>query len=363
MSYLDNGYIVDYLKNKYNYHKGEKMKEYIMQMANKVLNIDSPTGYCQNVIDFARNEAEELGYKTSTNEKGNLLIYVNGKSDKTIGICGHVDTLGLMVRSIKADGTLSFTNIGGPIIPTLDGEYCRILTRDNKVYTGTILSNHPAVHVYKEASSAKRECETMHVRIDEVVKNKEEVQALGISNGDYIAIDPKTTITDNGFIKSRFLDDKLSVACLFGMLKEIKDKNIIPNHNLIIIISTYEEVGHGSSHLPSSISELLAVDMGCIGDDLACTEYDVSICAKDSSGPYDYHLTSKLIDLAKTHELQYAVDIYPYYGSDVSAALRGGNDIKGALIGPGVHASHGMERTHIQAVENTMKLVLAYIQA
>ena len=339
------------------------MKEYIMKMASQVLSIDSPTGYCEQVIAFARKEAEDLGYQTSTNEKGNLLIYVDGKSDKTVGICGHVDTLGLMVRSVKADGTLSFTNIGGPIIPTLDGEYCRILTRDNKVYTGTILSNYPAVHVYKEASSAKRECETMHIRIDEVVKSKEDVLALGINNGDYIAIDPKTTITDSGFIKSRFLDDKLSVACLFGMLKEIKDKNITPSNNLIIIISTYEEVGHGSSQIPSAISELLAVDMGCIGDDLACSEYDVSICAKDSSGPYDYQLTSKLIELAKINNLQFAIDVYPYYGSDVSAALRGGNDIKGALIGPGVHASHGMERTHIQAVENTMKLLLAYIQA
>lgn len=339
------------------------MKEYILSLASQVLGIDSPTGYCKNVIAFASKQAADLGYQTKIDEKGNLLIYVSGKSEKTTGICGHVDTLGLMVRSIKADGTLAFTNIGGPIIPTLDGEYCRILTRNNKEYTGTILSNYPAAHVFKEASTAKRECETMHIRIDEVVKTKEEVQSLGIANGDYIAIDPKTAITNSGFIKSRFLDDKLSVACLFGMLKEIKEKKITPTNNLIIIISTYEEVGHGSSHIPSEISELLAVDMGCIGDDLACSEYDVSICAKDSSGPYDYQITSKLIDLAKTNQLQYAVDVYPYYGSDVSAALRGGNDIKGALIGPGVHASHGMERTHVQAVENTMKLLLAYIQA
>ncbi|NBK96437.1 MAG: M42 family peptidase [Erysipelotrichia bacterium] len=338
------------------------MKDYVLTFAKTILNIDSPTGYCKNVINYVEKEAKDMGYYTCRNEKGNLQIYVNGKSDKTIGMCAHVDTLGLMVRSIKSDGTLAFTNIGGPIIPTLDGEYCRILTRDEKVYTGTILSNSPAAHVFDDASSATRKCETMNVRLDEVVKSKEDVEKLGICNGDYIAIDPKTTITESGFLKSRFLDDKLSVACLFSVLKEIKEKNITPKDNIIMIISTYEEVGHGSSNIPSEISELLAVDMGCIGDDLSCSEYDVSICAKDSSGPYDYELTSHLIQLAKTHNLSYAVDIYPYYGSDVSAALRGGNDMKGALIGPGVHASHGMERTHYEAIKNTIQLILAYIQ-
>lgn len=337
------------------------MKDYVLEFAKTILNIDSPTGYCKDVIDFVEGEAKEMGYYTCRNEKGNLQIYIDGESEKTIGMCAHVDTLGLMVQSIKSDGTLAFTNIGGPIIPTLDGEYCRIITRDKNVYTGTILSNSPAAHVFEDASSAPRKCETMHVRIDEVVKNADDVKALGINNGDYIAIDPKTTITKSGFLKSRFLDDKLSVACLFAILNELKQQNKKPKHNIIMIISTYEEVGHGSSNIPSEISELLAVDMGCIGKDLACSEYDVSICAKDSTGPYDYELTSRLINLAKENKLSYAVDVYPYYGSDVSAALRGGNDIKGALIGPGVHASHGMERTHCQAIENTIQLLLLYI--
>lgn len=337
------------------------MKNYALEVAKEILAIDSPSGFCKNVINFTEKKANDLGYKTSRNEKGNLLIYVEGESDKTIGFCAHVDTLGLMVRSIKADGTLAFTNVGGPIIPTLDGEYCRVWTRDKKVYTGTILSNSPAAHVFEDASNAPRKCETMHVRLDEVVKSKEDAQKLGIQNGDYIAIDPKTTITESGFIKSRFLDDKLSVAILFSVLKTLKEKNIKPKHNIIMIISTYEEIGHGSSNIPSEISELIAVDMGCIGKDLSCTEFDVSICAKDSSGPYDYEITGKLIDLAKKHNLNYAVDIYPYYGSDVSAALRAGNNIRGGLIGPGVHASHGMERSHSDAVENTLKLLMAYI--
>ena len=304
------------------------MENYVIDFATKILNIDSPTGYCKEVIEFVKNEVEQLGYRTGMNNKGNLYIYVDGKNDKTIGLCAHVDTLGLMVRSIRDNGELAFTNVGGPIVPTLDGEYCRVITRENKIYTGTILSNYPAAHVYEESKTAIRKCENMHIRLDEVVKNKEDVTALGIDNGDYIAIDPKTTY-----------------------------------NNVIMIISTYEEVGHGSASIPENISELIAVDMGCIGDDLACSEYDVSICAKDSSGPYDYGITSKFIELAKAKGLNYAEDIYPFYGSDVSAALRGGNDIKGGLIGPGVHASHGMERSHQQAINNTIELILAYLQA
>ncbi len=337
------------------------MKDYIFTFAKQILEIDSPTGYSKQVIPYIIEQIKQLGYSYTQNEKGNIIIEVTGKSDKTIGLCAHVDTLGLMVRSINSDGTLAFTNVGGPIIPTLDAEYCRIITRDQKIYTGTILCKDAAAHVHEDAPSTQRKCENMYVRIDEQVKTKEDTIQLGINNGDFIAIDTKTVITDSGFIKSRFLDDKLSVAILFGLLKHYKDKNIIPAHNLNIIISTYEEVGHGSSHIPSHITELIAVDMGCIGKDLACSEYDVSICAKDSSGPYDYDMTSKFIQCAKENNISYALDIYPYYGSDVSAALRAGNNIKGALIGPGVQASHGMERSHIAAVSNTFQLLLAYL--
>ena len=179
--------------------------------------------------------------------------------------------------------------------------------------------------------------------------------------GDFIFIDPKTTVTESGFLKSRFIDDKGSVAVLLALLEIMNAEKIVPAYPVKIVISNYEEVGHGSSYIPADITEYISVDMGCIGDDLSCTEYDVSICAKDSSGPYDYEMTSTFIELAKENNLQYAVDIYPMYGSDTSAALRGGNNIKGALIGPGVHASHGMERTHYEALENTLKLIYLYI--
>jgi len=339
------------------------MMENVLEYARDLIAIDSPSGYCMKAIAYVKQEVEKLGFETSLNAKGNLIIYVEGTSEKTIGLCAHVDTLGLMVRSIKGDGTLAFTPIGGPILPTYDGEYCTVYTRDDKLYSATVLSNQTSIHVHKEASSATRNSDTMHIRLDERVQSKSDVEKLGIENGDFIAIDPKFVITETGFIKSRFLDDKISVASLMGILAFMKKNNFKPKHQLKIIISTYEEIGHGSSHIPGEISELIAVDMGCIGDDLSCTEFDVSICAKDSSGPYDYELTRKLINLAKTDKLNYAVDIYPMYGSDVSAALRGGNDIRGTLIGPGVAASHGMERTHIDGVENTIKLILSYLDS
>lgn len=337
-------------------------KEYIFKIAKEVLGIDSPSGYTKHAIAYLKEEANALGYEAFQNQKGNLFIKVKGKDNsRCIGLSAHCDTLGLMVRSIKEHGSLAITNIGGPLMNTLDGEYCNIITRDNKRYTGTILSNAPAVHVYPEAKTLPRDPDNMEVRIDEVVKSKSDVDALGIMNGDIVAIDPKTTITEQGFIKSRFLDDKISIAILFGLLKELKEDKIVPEYDLMIICSTYEEVGHGTSNIPSEITEMIAVDMGCIGKDLACSEYDVSICAKDSGGPYDYDMTSTLVSLAKDNQIPFAVDIYPFYGSDVGAALHGGNNIKGALIGPGVHASHGMERTHYQGIEATLNLILAYI--
>jgi len=333
------------------------MKDVLLE----IIGIDSPSGFTAKVVEKLKSYVDEMGYENFLTNKGNLVVKVLGKSEKNIGISAHVDTLGLVVRGYKSDGTLSLSTVGGPIMPTLDGEYCKLYTRCGKVYTGTILSNAPASHVYKDSSDMKREVSNMHVKLDEEVKSAADTKKLGILPGDFICYDPKSVITDNGFIKSRFLDDKLSVAIILSALRYLKDNNITPPHNVCVVFSTSEEVGHGLSHLPWEVSEFLAVDMGCIGDDLSCTEYDVSICAKDSSGPYDYELTTRLINLAKEANLSYAVDIYPMYGSDVSAARYAGHDIKGALIGPGVAASHGMERSHMKAVENAWKLLCLYL--
>jgi putative aminopeptidase FrvX len=337
-------------------------REYTLKLLEEIINIPSPAGYCSNVMSYIERAAGGFGYKFKKNKKGNGIIEIEGEDNTyCVGLAVHVDTLGAMVRSLNDDGTIKITSIGGNLYPTLDGEYCKIHTRRGKTYTGTMLSTSPSIHVYEDAKDKERTEENMMVRLDELVKTKEDVQALNIGTGDFISIEPKFTITPAGFIKSRYLDDKAGTACALSLMELFKRLNTKPKNKVKIILSTYEEAGHGCSSIPDDIDELIAIDMGCVGLDLSCTEQDVSICAKDSSGPYDYDITSKFIRLARKNNIGHAVDIYPMYSSDVTASLKGGNDIRGGLIGPGVHASHGMERTHIDGMENTIKLIYAYL--
>jgi len=340
----------------------KQYKGYILETVEKLLKTESPSGFCHHIMALLKDEAASLGYTMTFTNKGCGMITIKGKSEEVLGLSAHADTLGAMVRAIKPSGTIRFTSIGGYMMNSVEGEYCKIFTRDDKVYEGTILTTMPSVHVYSEAAEHKRSEENMEIRIDEIVSSKEDVEKLGIEVGNFIAFDPRVHITESGFVKSRHLDDKAGVAILFALLKYIQDYNIVPEKTIKLFISTYEEVGHGSAYIPDDISELIAIDMGAMGDDLCCTEREVSICVKDSSGPYDYHMVNRLVTLAKEHQISYAPDVYPRYASDVSASLNAGNNIKGALIGPGVHASHGMERTHIKGMMNTLQLLIEYIK-
>ena len=340
----------------------EKYKKYYFDTVTELLLTPSPSGYYIEIMKVVERYAKELGADFTLTNKGCAILSVKGKDGgRTVGLSAHCDTLGAMVRGISKSGELSFTRVGGPQLPTLDGEFCTVITRGGKKYTGTFLSRSPSSHVYADAATKPRDEANMYVRLDEVVKSDEDVRKLGIESGDYICIDPKTTVTESGFLKSRFIDDKASVACFITLLKIMKDENLTPAADVKMLITMYEEVGHGAAYVPEGLSSMLAVDMGCVGSDLNCTEYDVSICAKDSHGPYDYPLTSKLIDLAKSNNLSYAVDIYPFYGSDVGAMWTAGYDVPGALIGTGVHASHGMERTHFEGIKNTISLISLYL--
>ncbi|HOE77692.1 MAG TPA: M42 family metallopeptidase [Bacilli bacterium] len=335
---------------------------YFKKVAEDIFRCDSPTGYTKNVIDLIKNYIDSFGYESRILHNGALEVFIKGEdSSKVVATSAHCDTLGLMVRSIKSNGKLALTALGGPITPTLDGEYCVIYTRDGRKYTGTILSTSPAAHVYKDANSKSRNIDELEVRLDEKVFSKEDVEKLGIQNGDIVCYDTKFMITDSGFLKTRFIDDKASVVILLMLLKYTSDHHLKFKHDTKIYFVVYEEVGHGASMVDKNISEFVTLDMGCVGLDLAGNEYAVSICAKDSGGPYDYELTTRLINLAKENGLTYTVDIFPFYGSDIGAASRAGVDFKGALIGSGVSASHGMERTHIKGIENTLKLIYAYL--
>lgn len=340
--------------------------EYTNFAVDKILElckIPSPTGFTHDICKHIAEELSKMGFEPKFSRKGSVSACLGGEGEHLV-LAAHVDTLGLMVRSIKSNGCLRFTMLGGFPANNIEQENVTVHTRDDKTYTGTVYINEPAVHVNRDSGGAKRNDEGMEIVLDEIVKTRDETLALGISGGDFVSLDPRCILTPSGFIKSRHLDDKASAGILLALAKEIADNKLSPKRKISILFTTYEEVGHGaSSGFADDTVEMISVDMGAIGDDLQTDEYKVSICAKDSGGPYNYEVTTALINLAKELKLDYAVDIYPYYGSDVEAALRAGYDIKHALIGPGVFASHGYERTHTKAVDNTLKLLRAYIGA
>lgn len=341
----------------------KKYEELLIKNIKTLMGVDSPSGFTHNATELVKKMITDLGYKYTQNNSGNVVVEIEGEDDTApLGMSAHLDTLGLMVRSIKDNGDLAFTVIGSPVTPSLDGEYCRIYTREGKVYEGTVISETPAKHVFKDANTHPREERDMVIRLDEVVRNKEDVEKLGIAAGDFICYDTKTVFTSSGFLKSRFIDDKACAGIFLTLLTIFKELNIKPKHKTYICFSVHEEIGYGGATLPRDMKELLVVDMGCIGDDLSCKETNVSICVKDSSGPYDYAMTSRLVELGKKHNLPYVTDIYPMYFSDALAVWRAGYDTRCALIGPGVAASHGMERTHIQGLMATVELILHYVQ-
>ncbi|MFP7493637.1 M42 family metallopeptidase [Terribacillus saccharophilus] len=341
-----------------------KQIDRIAETLEKLVHIPSPSGYTDQAIAFCKNFAGSMGLPAKVTNKGSLLITLPGKDTAHHRLLtAHVDTLGAMVKSIKSDGTLSLTMIGGFRWNSVEGEYCTIHSKE-KAYSGTILMHQTSVHVYKDAGDAKRDEKNIEVRIDERTSSREETEALGIRVGDFVSFDPRFERTPSGFIKSRHLDDKASVAILLELLRDYnQDKRQLP-YTTHILISNNEEIGYGgNSSIPDEVVEYIAVDMGAIGDGQATTEYDVSICVKDSSGPYHFALREQLAELAANHHLSHKLDIYPYYGSDASAAIRAGYDIRHGLIGPGIAASHAFERTHEEALTATYALLDAYLNS
>lgn len=337
---------------------------YVVDTLVSLLNIPSPSGNTKKAIEFVERELNSLGIATRKTEKGALIATILGKNqEKEITLSAHVDTLGGMVKEIKSNGRIKITQIGGYVWSTVEGEYVSIENSEGKLYTGTMLITKASSHVHgEEAETLERNMDNMEIRLDEKVSSKEDVEKLGINVGDFVFFDPRVVVTDSGFIKSRHLDDKAGVASLLGVAKYLIDNDIKPKYTTNFFISNYEEVGHGASAaIPEKTFEFIAIDMAAPGEGQTSDEFSVTICAKDSTGPYDIELKNKLIKLAKDNNLNYKIDIYPYYGSDGSAALRAGYDFKVGLIGPGVDASHSFERTHKEAIENTIKLSLLYL--
>ena len=339
------------------------MKETINYLT-KLTSIASPTGYTKEVGDYLVEEVERLGYKAVRANKGGVNITIEGKDNtKHRVVTAHVDTLGAMVRAIKADGRLKLAKVGGFPWNMIEGENCVVhIASNGKKVTGTILVHQTSTHVYKDAGTVERTEDNMEVRLDEKVTNAEETRSLGIGIGDFVSFDPRTIITDTGFIKSRFLDDKVSAAILLDLLRKYKKENVELPYTTHFMFSVFEEVGHGAnSSLPKEAVEYLAVDMGAMGDET--DEYTVSICVKDASGPYNYEFRQHLVRLANEKRIPYKLDIYPYYGSDASAAMSAGAEVKHALLGAGIESSHSYERTHIDSITATYRIVDEYLQS
>ena len=335
--------------------------DYAWEQAAALLTIDSPTGYTDKAADWVLERFTQLGYSAQKTTKGGILVDLGG-SGEGLMLAAHADTLGAMVAQIKGNGRLKLTPLGGMNANNAEAENLRIYTREGRVIEGTAQLSNASVHVNKDYQSSPRSFDTIEAVLDEDVRSAEDARKLGIEVGDVVCFDPRTRRTASGYLKSRFLDDKLCVGILLGLAKYLKDQNIVLNRHLWTHVTVYEEVGHGgSASVPDGVAEVISVDMGCVGDGLQCTERQVSICCKDSGGPYSYEVVGKLIAAAKAAECDYAVDVYPFYGSDVEATLRAGLDIRHGLIGPGVYASHGYERSHIDGVHNTLKLLSAYL--
>ena len=338
-------------------------RDFAVEQTKALLAIDSPSGYTEQAAQWVLEAFQALGCEAHITQKGGVLACLGGEdAEHAVMLEAHTDTLGGMVAQIKPNGRLRITALGGMQAQNGEAENVRVYTRSGKVYEGTLQLINASVHVNGDYAKTQRSFDTTEVVLDEDVASREDVEKLGIMNGDIVCFEPRTRVTASGYIKSRFLDDKLSVGILLGLAKYIHDTGITPQRRVYAHITVYEEVGHGGAgSLPQGVTDAISVDMGCIGEGLDCTERQVSICCKDSGGPYSYTLVSELIDAARREQADFAVDVYPHYGSDVEATLSAGYDIRHGLIGAGVYASHGYERSHIDGVMNTLKVLKGFL--
>lgn len=337
--------------------------DYLVRFLTDLLNTPSPTGDTEWAIGFVEQELESLGYPSARTKKGALLAEIAGLgNERPRALTAHVDTLGLMVAGIKKNGRLKLTRLNGIMWPTIESEGVWVQTRSGRQIRGSIVFANGSAHVNKEALKAVRDEENLEIRLDERTTSDEETRLLGVDVGDYVYLDPRCEVSQAGFVRSRFLDDKACVACLLAALKAMREADVTPAQRTYVLISNFEEVGHGGiDGLPRDLYEYVVLDMACVGDGLQGDEYHCSICIKDSGGPYSKRLTEKLRSIADKAGIELKADIYPHYGSDGTAYWNMGGTAEVALVGPGVDTSHGYERTHLDALTDTASLVAEYL--
>lgn len=339
-------------------------KKYLQDFLIELLNTPSPTGFTDLAIQVTQKALSPFkNIKTHITRKGGLVgAWAGEKNDTPRALTAHVDTLGAMVKEIKGNGRLKITRLGGLLLNGVETEGCTVYANNGSVIRGSLMLNNSSVHVHGvKVKETKRTEDTMEIRLDEKTSSAEETRQLGIEVGDYIVFDPRVEI-NNGFIRSRFLDDKAGVAAILAAVKTMTDAGLKPAQTTTLHISNYEEVGHGAAAgFPDDLAELVTIDMAAIGAGQTSDEFHATLCVKDSGGPYHHGLSNRLRQLAEEHNIPYKTDIYPYYGSDGEAYWRAGGDVAVALIGPGVEASHNYERTHMDALIATTQWIMAYL--
>ena len=338
--------------------------DYLLEFLEKLLNTPSPTGYTEEAISLTAEEMSKFpDLSVNTTRKGALVATWPGENhDTPRALTAHVDTLGAMVKEIKANGRLKLTPLGGYAWNTVEGEGCTVFTTKGERFRGSILLVKASTHVHGTAvKDTKRDAENMEVRLDARTTTADETSKLGIEVGNFVAFAPRVEMT-NGFVRSRHLDDKACIATTMAAVRALNDAGLKPAQTTTLLFSNYEEVGHGAAAgFPLDVAELITLDMAAVGEGQTSDEFNATICVKDSGGPYHHGLTQKLRQLADKHKIPYKVDIYPYYGSDGEAYWRAGGDVAVALIGPGVDASHNYERTHLDALVATADWTVAYL--
>ncbi len=338
---------------------------YMQQILERLLQIPSPSGMTDQVVRAVCGELDTLAIPYELTRRGAIRARIAGQKDTTRrAVVAHVDTLGAMVCRLKANGRLGLVPIGTWSARFAEGARVTIHC-DNATFRGTILPLKASGHRYnEEVDTQPSDWFNLEIRLDEVCSSLDILWELGIRVGDYVSIDSQLQCSDNGYINARHLDDKAGVAAMLAAAKALMEREQKPPLDSYLLFTISEEVGVGASHvLHGDVAEMVSIDNGAIAPDQNTIEMGATLGMKDSSGPFDIHLTRHLINLCMQHEIEFSRDIFLHYRSDAAAALEAGNDIRTALICFGLDASHGYERTHIQSLRAVAALITAYLES
>lgn len=339
--------------------------DYLTEHMLAILNIPSPSGYTDEVVTYVANELNRLGIPLELTRRGAIRATIAGKvSSPDRAIVVHLDTIGAMVRALKDNGRCEVSPVGTWSARFAEGARCTVLGDETRI-RGTILPLKASGHAFnEEVDTQETSWDNVELRVDEFANDAAELAKLGIRIGDFLAIDPRPELSDSGFINSRHLDDKAGVAALLAAAKAIVEAELELPVDCHLLFTISEEIGYGaSSVLHQDVAEMVAIDNATPAPGQNSKETGVTVAMKDQVGPFDYHLTHKLIDLCKTHEVRFQRDVFRFYRSDTASAIEAGNDIRTALLCFGVDASHGYERTHLHSLRSLAELLTLYVQS